>query len=243
MKCHRPCSENAEPEGKASVKDRTEGNPPGTGDRQTDSGKKSAKANRRPLVYLGDIAPEFDLPRYEGERYEATVPDTYDIHERALAVQNVLTRAIDPEWDYLMYFRVEFACNPAIMWHGLDDQCQQKYMQALDLHIRIPGWADLNQVRALVNDAEQSPRFSGRYLEVGRMRPGDVVSVRFPIGETSKYLEIEKSLYRVVIRGADVVEIDPPGVRGPFYQRDHYRRGETRWHQVRRFAPATEVEW
>ena len=32
-----------------------------------------------------------------------------------------------------MYFRIEFGRNPAIMWHGIDDWCQQKYMQSLPL--------------------------------------------------------------------------------------------------------------
>ena len=97
------------------------------------------KEGKRPLLYVNDTAPKFDLARYRGERYEATVPDTYDVHERARAVQNVLTRAIDPEWDYLMYFRVEFGRNPAIMWHGVDDWCQQKYMQSLPLIRLITG--------------------------------------------------------------------------------------------------------
>ena len=106
---------------------------------QAKSDERTTETGRRPLVYLNDSAPEFDLPKYQGERYEATVPDTYDIHERALAVQNVMTRAVDRDWDYQMYFRVEFACNPAVMWHGLDDMCQQKYLQALPLIRLITG--------------------------------------------------------------------------------------------------------
>ena len=107
--------------------------------RQPEVRKKTIKTRKRPLVYVTDTAAEFDLPLYEGERYEATVPDTYDIHERARVVQNVMTRAIDPEWDYLMYFRIEFARNPAIMWHGVDDWCQQKYMQSLPLIRLVSG--------------------------------------------------------------------------------------------------------
>ena len=87
---------------------------------------KNGKTAKRPLVYVTETAAEFNLPRYEGERYVATVPDTYDIHERARAVQNAMTRAIDPEWDNQMYFRVDLGRNAAIMWHGIDDWCQQK---------------------------------------------------------------------------------------------------------------------
>ncbi|MDO8685037.1 MAG: hypothetical protein Q7J78_00025, partial [Clostridiales bacterium] len=89
--------------------------------------------------YLKDKAPEFELPCYEGDRYQVIVPDTYNIYERAKAVQNVLTRAVDPDFDHQMYFRVEFARNPAIMKHGSDDICQTKYMQALPLIRLITG--------------------------------------------------------------------------------------------------------
>lgn len=90
-------------------------------------------------VYLREKAEPFQLPSYKGERYEAFVPDTYDISERAGAVQNVLSKAVDPDFDYQMYFRVEFARNPAIMKHGGDDICQTKYMQALPLIRLITG--------------------------------------------------------------------------------------------------------
>ena len=43
--------------------------------------------------------------------------------------------------------------------------------------------------------------------------------------------------------GADVVHIDPPGVRGPLYQRAHYRGGETRWRRVQRFVSDETVAW
>jgi len=104
-----------------------------------DMNENRAKSAKQPLVYVNDSAPEFELPQYPGTRYEAVVPDTYDVHERALAVQNVMTRATDPDWDYQMYFRVEFGRNPATMWHGLDDWCQHKYMQTLPLIRLITG--------------------------------------------------------------------------------------------------------
>ena len=42
--------------------------------KQSSTGKKKRKAAKRPLVYVKNSAARFDLPRYEGERYEATVP-------------------------------------------------------------------------------------------------------------------------------------------------------------------------
>ena len=46
------------------------------------------------------------MPPYTGERYEALVPDTLDIQERAGLAVNVLTEAVDPQADYEMYFPV-----------------------------------------------------------------------------------------------------------------------------------------
>mgnify|MGYP001044072599 CR=1 FL=1 len=68
-------------------------------------------------------------------------------------------------------------------------------------------------------------------------------SITSPITETKKLLEIEKRLYEIVIRGANVVHIDPPGVRGPFYQRSDYRTGQTRWRKVERFIPCKAIDW
>lgn len=97
-----------------------------------------------------------------------------------------MTRAIDPEWDNQMYFRVDLGRNAAIMWHGIDE-------------------------------------------------------IDFPITETSKYLEVEKQVYDVVVRRAEVVHIDPQGELGPFYQRDHYHSGVTRWRKLERFVPFEEL--
>ena len=38
---------------------------------------------RDPIVYVNPKAPAVELPKYAGDYYEATVPDTLDIAERA----------------------------------------------------------------------------------------------------------------------------------------------------------------
>ena len=47
----------------------------------------------------------------DGERYEATVPDTLDLAERAEIALNGLCRTVDPEDDYMMYFHVNYNFN------------------------------------------------------------------------------------------------------------------------------------
>ena len=163
-------------------------------------------------------------------------------------------RAICYIWEHILHYesgklRVNLLLNRASAWADVDSHIPYqgrvdiRIKQPVDLQIRIPKWTDLKKVRCLVNGSERAANFSGRYLKVGRVKPGQSVTVSFPIAETTKCLEMEKRLYNVVIRGADVVKMDPPGVRGPFYQRDHYRSGQTRWRQVERFAPAQAVVW
>ena len=163
-------------------------------------------------------------------------------------------RAIYYIWEHILRYDsgklyVNLMMNRASRWADVDSHIPYqgrvdiRIREALDLATRIPRWAELTQVRCTVNGNERSAEFVGRYLQVGEVHPGDTVSVTFPISETGKCLEIEKQLYNVVIRGADVVKIDPPGVRGPLYQRAHYRSSQTRWRKVPRFAPSKEVVW
>src|SRR5262245_30478899 len=53
-----------------------------------------------PIGYINPKVLEFELPPYRGERYEATVPDTLDIAERARLGVNALTAPTDELADY-----------------------------------------------------------------------------------------------------------------------------------------------
>jgi len=96
-----------------------------------------------PIGYIRREIPDFDLPTYDGQRYEALVPDTFDLQERAELGINVLTRATDPDADHEIYFAVQFHHNPPVMSHDYADQCQVKFMEALPL-LRIITGSDLN---------------------------------------------------------------------------------------------------
>lgn len=163
-------------------------------------------------------------------------------------------RAIYYIWEHILHYesgklRVNLLLNRASPWADVDShipyqgQVDIRIKQSIDLQVRIPGWTDLKKVRCMVNDADRPVKFSKRYLQVGQVRPGNLVTVRFPIAEAKKDLEIEKDIYNVIIRGADVVKMEPPGVLGPFYQRDHYRTGQTRWRKVQRFVCDKLISW
>ena len=115
--------------------------------------------------------------------------------------------------------------------------------ESCGLRLRLPEWVEANQVTGAVNGADRALTFAGRYAEAGRVHPGDEVTLRFPIGEQAATLDIEGARFDVVRRGNEVVHIDPPGEHCPLYQRQHYRRSETRWRDVERFVSEEELLW
>ena len=97
-----------------------------------------------PIGYIREDIPEFDVPAYVGDRYEAMVPDTLDLQERARMGVNCLTSSTDPEADYEMYWGVDFRTRPPVMSHTFADMCQMKFMEALPL-MRVVSGSDQNE--------------------------------------------------------------------------------------------------
>jgi hypothetical protein len=96
-----------------------------------------------PIGYIRREIPEFEVPAYEGQRYEVLVPDTLDLQERAALGVNGITGPADPLADFEQYFHAYFRSNPPRMDHSFDSQCQSKLMESLPL-MRIISGSDLN---------------------------------------------------------------------------------------------------
>jgi hypothetical protein len=122
-------------------------------------------------------------------------------------------------------------------------QVDVKVKEALDLAIRIPEWAKPEDVRVKVNDLARRIDWDGRYACVGNVVPGDVATMTFPIEERAQVIHVQKESYTVVLKGNDVVAIDPPGRVCPLYQREHYRANETRWRKIDRFVSDEDIHW
>ena len=97
-----------------------------------------------PIGYITEEVPEFETQAYEGQRYEALVPDTLDVQERARLVIHCLTEATDPLADYEPYYMAHFRTNPPVMvhssWHGAT---LSKYLESVPL-MRIVSGSDQN---------------------------------------------------------------------------------------------------
>src|SRR5262245_27462593 len=69
------------------------------------------------IGYIRPDVPDFKTPEYKGETYEALVPDTLDLAERARLAINALTEMLNPNLDQQLYFSVCCMADPPMMIH------------------------------------------------------------------------------------------------------------------------------
>ena len=75
-----------------------------------------------------------DKPTIEGERYQATIPDTLDLADRTELALNGLGGSLDPELDYELYFWIRYTAQPAYMYHwGFDPGNEPKFAESFPL--------------------------------------------------------------------------------------------------------------
>ena len=74
-------------------------------------------------------------PSWEGQYYEAEVPDTLDLTERAELSISAITSLLNPSYDYTQFTFVEYRTDPpaAIMGHGGLTNLNPKWMESLPL--------------------------------------------------------------------------------------------------------------
>ncbi len=117
-----------------------------------------------------------------------------------------------------------------------EGRVQVKVKQPLELSLRIPEWVAPEQAKCEVDGQERKLGWNGRYAKVGNVGAGSIVRLTFPIAERSEVVWIEKRRYKIVRKGNEVVSIDPPGIKHPLYQREHFRADKARTRKVLRFV-------
>jgi len=98
------------------------------------------------------------------------------------------------------------------------------------LRVRIPEWASLKQVRAFCNGRRIPGATSGRWLELGDRKAGEVATVRYPLrsrltrervggsGKSGGFAPAaEQREFVVQWRGSSVVSISPRGEMWPVF--------------------------
>ena len=163
-------------------------------------------------------------------------------------------RALYWTWQRILQYedgklRVNLLLNRASPWADVDSHIPYqgrvdiRVKQADDLAVRIPEWVAQEDTRCTVNSEERRVSWDGRYAQVGPVKPGNVATLSFPIGERTDVVQIEKQRFTLVRKGNDVVSIDPPGRFHLLYQRQHYREGTTRWRSIERFVSDEFIRW
>jgi hypothetical protein len=164
------------------------------------------------------------------------------------------SRAIFALWrDMLSYesgtLRINLLFNRASKWADIDSyipfvgKVEVKAKQSLQLEVRIPEWLQPGEAKCDVDGQPRELTYKDRYAKVGRVGKGQTARVTFDIFERTENRKIEEFDYSFIIRGNDVVQIDPPGRYCPLYQRAHYRSGKPLFRNVERFVAQEEVAW
>ena len=119
-----------------------------------------------------------------------------------------------------------------------------KIKQSLEaVRVRIPEWIATGEtmVEASVSGQTRAFTWQGRYVDLGPVSASDDVTITFPIYERTVVEKIGGAEYELVLRGNDVVSIDPAGAWGALYRRSHRRSSEVEWRKVSRFVADRRV--
>ena len=96
----------------------------------------SAQAKR----FIQPDAPTVKVKPFEGEHYEALVPDTLDLAERARLAVHGLTSDVDPKDDYFIWWLVNFHNSPPMaMKDGPIMSLTAKFIESLPLMRMMSG--------------------------------------------------------------------------------------------------------
>ena len=163
----------------------------------------------------------------------------YYVWERILSFENGVLKA-----NLLLNCASPMAdLNSHIPYEGrVDLRIQQKCEEVL---IRVPEWVETGSadIAGRRNGRDRQIEWQGRYVAVGPAEPDDTLSLVFPIEERTVIEMVGCVLYTLVIKGNEVVFIDPPGKNHPLYQRAHYRQNQTRWRKAERFVTQERFAW
>ena len=118
---------------------------------------------------------------------------------------NLLLNRVSPWVDVHSYLPVE----GKVVLHMKEDR---------RVDVRLPDWCDTAAVRVSVGDAPREPVVDGRRLRLGTLRAGQRATIGFPVPERTEHRVIGEIPYKLRFRGANVVEIDPPGSIYPLYE-------------------------
>ena len=140
-----------------------------------------------------------------GARTLYYVWDSIVTRERNVVHVNLLLNRASPWLDVDSYLPVE----GKLVLHIKD---------APNVAVRMPAWCRAGDVEVRVGGEPRKTRIEGRSVQVDGLHPGDRLLLTFPLPERVVHRVIGEIPYKLVLRGANVVSIDPRGVAYPLYE-------------------------
>ena len=167
------------------------------------------------------------------------------------------TRALYYLWENIVEskgdeFRVNLLLNRASVWADVYSFIPYEGKVNLKMKkpcqrvlVRAPEWVENGspQVAGKVNGSPRELAWEGRYVNLGKAKPGDSVDLAFPISTRTVKETIGAVRYTLEIKGNTVVSIDPRGNYGALYERKQYTADQVSWRKVQRFVPEEPLTW
>ena len=98
--------------------------------------------------------------------------------------------------------------------------------QAAPFFLRLPEWADRDQVQFRLDGDTRPVHWNGRYLVLGAITPGQTVVVTYPQRQREMTETIASGDYETHWKGGTVTTIRPTGGRYPIYERVEFETTE-----------------
>jgi hypothetical protein len=109
--------------------------------------------------------------------------------------------------------------------------------------IRLPDHARREEAELWVDDARREPVWRGRYADAGRLGPGQVVTLRYPLRARTEHVEVNGQPVAVQWKGGTVLAVEPPGA-GPRPYRAAALAGQpTPWQPAPTYPRLTAQLW
>jgi hypothetical protein len=127
--------------------------------------------------------------------------------------------------------RVNLLLNRASPWLDVDSYLPAegkvvlRIKDAEQVAVRMPVWCRAKDVQVSVGEEKRGAVVEGGLVKLRWLRPGDRVTLSFPLPERVVHRIIVQKPYKLVLRGSNVVSIDPKGVAYPLYENQPTGKG------------------
>jgi hypothetical protein len=158
-------------------------------------------------------------------------------------------------WDGILRYndgvaRVNLLLNRASPWMDIDSYLPYegkvviKNKKANEAFVRIPLWVDKNAVRCKVGDREAAKVWFDQYLRFQELKPGDILTIEFPVVETTEEWTLGNQIHTCLFKGNTLVEITPP-LGSTLYQNrpEKYKTTKAPMKKVTRYVTPQTLRW